>query len=159
MSLLVRIQKIGTLYSGYSVNSLLISATIAWHWFESTLAEVTTCCLTAPSHYLKQCWLIINGVLLHSTLPRDQFIEIAEVINSYSELDLYTCEFTPTSLRVNELKGLTYFVFSIQYPQFVINCLKKTPSLSKCGKLLGPTCMYIVINYQTFHELTKRYFY
>ena len=25
------------------------------------------CCLTAPCHYLNQCWLIINGDLLHSS--------------------------------------------------------------------------------------------
>ena len=33
------------------------------HIPESTLAHVMTCCLTAPSHYLKQCWLIIKRVL------------------------------------------------------------------------------------------------
>ena len=25
-----------------------------------------SCCLTAPSHYLNQCWLIISGVLQHA---------------------------------------------------------------------------------------------
>ena len=28
----------------------------------STLAQVMACCLTAPSHYLNQCWLIISKV-------------------------------------------------------------------------------------------------
>ena len=28
----------------------------------STLAQVMACCLTAPSHYLTQCWLIISKV-------------------------------------------------------------------------------------------------
>ena len=32
----------------------------------STLAQVMACCLTAPSHYLNQCWLIINKVQWHS---------------------------------------------------------------------------------------------
>ena len=27
----------------------------------STLAQVMACCLKAPSHYLNQCWLIINS--------------------------------------------------------------------------------------------------
>ena len=31
--------------------------------FSSTLVQVMACCLTAPSHYLNQCWLIINKVL------------------------------------------------------------------------------------------------
>ena len=34
----------------------------------STLAQVMACCLTAPSHYLNQCWLIISKVHWHSYL-------------------------------------------------------------------------------------------
>ena len=38
-----------------------------WHQRSgSTLVRVMACCLTAPSHYLNQCWLIISGVLGHS---------------------------------------------------------------------------------------------
>ena len=29
----------------------------------STWAQVMTCCLMAPSHYLNQCWLLISGAL------------------------------------------------------------------------------------------------
>ena len=32
----------------------------------STLAQVMACCLTAPSHYLNQCWLINSEVTSHS---------------------------------------------------------------------------------------------
>ena len=39
---------------------------IWWHRSGSTLAQIMTCCLTAPSHYLNQCWLIISEVFLHS---------------------------------------------------------------------------------------------
>ena len=40
----------------------------------STLAQVMACCLTAPSHYLNQCWLIIRKVQRYSpewNLTRD----------------------------------------------------------------------------------------
>ena len=37
-----------------------------YHKSESTLAQVMACCLTAPSHYLNQCWLTISEVLWHS---------------------------------------------------------------------------------------------
>ena len=48
-------------------NSLRPSDTTIWrHRSRSTLAQVMTCCLTAPSHYLNQCWLIISKVLQHS---------------------------------------------------------------------------------------------
>ena len=32
----------------------------------STLAQVMACCLTAPSHYMNQCWLIISGIHLRT---------------------------------------------------------------------------------------------
>ena len=33
----------------------------------STLLQVMACCLTTPSYYPNQCWLIISKVLWHST--------------------------------------------------------------------------------------------
>ena len=45
---------------GQWVNSLGPSDAI-WRWRSwSTLVQVMACCLTAPSHYLNQCWLIIS---------------------------------------------------------------------------------------------------
>ena len=35
----------------------------------STLARVMVFCLTAPGHYLNQCWRIANGFLCHSPNP------------------------------------------------------------------------------------------
>ena len=49
------------------VNSLWPSDAIRRQGTESTLAQVMACCLTAPSHYLHQCWLIISKVLWHSS--------------------------------------------------------------------------------------------
>ena len=49
------------------INSLWSSDTTIWRQrSESTLAQVMACCLTAPSHYLNQCWLIISEVQWHS---------------------------------------------------------------------------------------------
>ena len=47
-------------------NSLRPSDAIWWQKTGSTLTQVMACCLTAPSHYLNQCWLIINEVQWHS---------------------------------------------------------------------------------------------
>ena len=49
------------------VNSLRPSEAIWRHRSGSTLAQLLACCLTAPSHYLNQCWLIISKVLWHSS--------------------------------------------------------------------------------------------
>ena len=56
-------------YSGFStwrVNSFGPSNAIWWLRCGSTLAQVMACCLTAPSHYLNQCWFLISEVLWHS---------------------------------------------------------------------------------------------
>ena len=43
-------------------NSYWPSGAIYRHKFRSTLAQVMARCLTAPSHYLNQCWLDIIGI-------------------------------------------------------------------------------------------------
>ena len=54
-------------HSTSRVNSLWPSYIIWRHGSRSTLAQVMACCLTAPSHYLNQCWLMISEVLWHSS--------------------------------------------------------------------------------------------
>ena len=58
---------------GWNVHGLWHGLWVTWPWLNSlwpsdairrqrsgsTLAQVMACCLTAPSHYLNQCWLII----------------------------------------------------------------------------------------------------
>ena len=45
-----------------TINSLWPSDAIWCNRSGSTLVQVMACCLAAPSHYLNQCWLIINSV-------------------------------------------------------------------------------------------------
>ena len=53
-------------YLVLTVNSLWPSDAIRCQTSWSTLVQVMACCLTAPSHYLNQCWHVINEVLWHS---------------------------------------------------------------------------------------------
>ena len=50
----------------YYVMSLMLGNVTWRHTSGSTLIEVMACCLTAPCHYLNQCWLIAGGVQGHS---------------------------------------------------------------------------------------------
>ena len=50
-------------YLYWCVNSLGPGDAIWRQRSGSTLAQAMACCLTAPSHYLNQCWLIISGVI------------------------------------------------------------------------------------------------
>ena len=49
-------------FSSVRINSLWPGDAIWRHRSRSTLVQVMACCLTAPSHYLHQCWLIISEV-------------------------------------------------------------------------------------------------
>ena len=50
-----------------NINSLWPNDAIWGHRSASTLSQVMACCLTAPSHHLDQCWLIIRKIQLHSS--------------------------------------------------------------------------------------------
>ena len=49
------------------INSLWPGDVIWRHGTRLTLAQVMACYLTAPRHYLNQCWLIISEVPWHSS--------------------------------------------------------------------------------------------
>ena len=58
----------------------------------ATLAQVMASCLTVPSHYLNQCWLIINGVcgihILKTMVasPKCQWINFQLPLLNYSHI-------------------------------------------------------------------------
>ena len=57
-------------------NSLWCSDVIWQHRTGWILARLVSCHLTAPSHYLNQCWLLSGEVLCHS--PKNNFIALAQ---------------------------------------------------------------------------------
>ena len=73
------------IYMYGKLNSLRPSDAIWRQWSWTTLAQVMACCLTAPSHYLNQCWLIIRGVLWHTS--ESSFAGIAQGIDSGYEFE------------------------------------------------------------------------
>ena len=66
-------------------NSLWPSDAIWRQRSGSTLAQVMACCLTAPSHYLTQCWLIISKVQWHSF--KGKFTRHTSAINHWNYLE------------------------------------------------------------------------
>ena len=69
----------------WHICSLWPSDAIWWHRSRSTLAQVMGCCLTAPSHYLNQCWLIISKYLWYS--PGNIIIRRFEDTNKKSKFE------------------------------------------------------------------------
>ena len=86
-------------------NSSLPSDTTQWHRSGSTIAHVRACCLTAPSHYLNQCWLIIRGVLWHS--PDGSFTRYGQDICSWYEFGNYKFKISTASPRGQWVKQKT----------------------------------------------------
>ena len=70
----------------------------------SKLVQVMACCLTAPSHYLSQCWLIISKGLWHSS--EDIMIIRFEVTNQKRKIEYYVFKITLRSPRGQWVKGL-----------------------------------------------------
>ena len=67
------------------INSLGPSDAIWWLRAWSTLAQVMACCLTAPNHYLNQCWLIIGKIEWHSS--KGKFTRDKSAINYWNYLE------------------------------------------------------------------------
>ena len=80
-----------------TINSLRLSDATWWYRSGSTLVQVMACCLTAPSHYLNQCGLIISEVVWHS--PEGNFTENAEDIYPSNEFETYKFNITATYSR------------------------------------------------------------
>ena len=79
----------------YKFISLWPSDAMWQHRSGSTLDQVMACCLTAPSHYLNQCWLNITGVLWHSLKGRNT--GNAHKSYYYDRFENYTLKFKATS--------------------------------------------------------------
>ena len=90
-------------FSKTPVNSLGPSDAIWRQRSGSTLAQVIACCLTAPSNYLNQCWLIISEVQWHSY--QDNFTTDASTINHKNPFENFISKFQSNFPGANELIG------------------------------------------------------
>ena len=81
------------------------------HRSGSTLAQVMACCLTAPSHYLNQCWLINNEVLWH--LHEGNFTGNAQEIDPWLEFQNYQFKITATFLRGQWVKNMFLLIWCL----------------------------------------------
>ena len=81
----------------YLLNSLWPNDAIWRHRSRSTLAQVMAYCLTAPSHYLNQCWLIFSKVQWHSV--EDNLTRDSLPFNPWNKLENYLSKILFKSFR------------------------------------------------------------
>ena len=80
---------------------------IWWHKSWSTVAQIMACSLTAPSHYLCQCWLIISKVPWHSSESN-----FKRCLSHHSlKLAWKSLKFCLNLPRTNELIHIYYWAF------------------------------------------------
>ena len=106
-----------------AVNSLGFNDAIWRQGYGSTLAQVMACCLTAPSHYLNQCWLIIRKVKWYSF--EDNFTSDISGINHWNKLENIPLK-SPRGLWVN-LQESTQCGAVITWINFPTNSHKRRP--------------------------------
>ena len=93
------------------VNSLWPSDAIWRHRSGLTLVQVMACCLTAPSHYLNQCWLFISEIPWYS--PGSNFTVSGPATILSDEFEHYTSKIAAISLGyllVNQNKAQQNYV-------------------------------------------------
>ena len=95
-------------FSTRRINSLWPGDTAWRHGTRSTLAQVMACCLTAPSHYLNQCWLIISKVLHERAISWED----PKIPTSKTRLKITFLESHSDLSRANELKQQFLFLRS-----------------------------------------------
>ena len=84
-----------------SINTLWPIDAIWRHISGSTLAQVMACSLTASSHCLNQCWLLISDVLWH--LSESNFTARTQATILHNELESYMLILLSYLPGVNEL--------------------------------------------------------
>ena len=94
-------------YASHEFNSLWPSDAIWCHITKSALVQVMACCLTAPGHYLNQCWLITSKVHWHSSA--DNFTRYTSDINHQNWLENYWSKISIKSPRGQWVNELTEF--------------------------------------------------
>ena len=87
----------------HAINSLWPRVDMLRHKFQSTLAEVMACCLTAPSHYLTKCCLsTMRSGGFHLRLISQEMLK-KSILDRSLKITYYRLQ--PVSLRDQRVKG------------------------------------------------------
>ena len=92
-------------------------------------------CLTVPSHYLNQCWIIISGVLQHA--HQSNFIGCVQEFNPQHELENYSLKFLPHHPVVNELRAYWGVMLPICINVLIVACFMQSHLLYQCWLSTG----------------------
>ena len=98
-----------------SINSLWPSDTIWRQRSGSTLAQVMACCLTAPSHYLNQCWLMSSDIHIRPILQEMPQPSITKTRSKITYLKFHSNFPGANVLRLMSLHNKLYHHYYIHH--------------------------------------------
>ena len=99
--------------AGHLINSLGPSDAIWRQRSGSPLAQIMAWCLTAPSHYLNQCWLIISKAEWHSS--KGKFTRYTSAINHWNCMDYKYLKYHSNFPGANVLRPQCFQGFTSQW--------------------------------------------
>ena len=99
------------------INSLWPSDAIWRQRSGSTLTQVMACCLTAPSHYLNQCWLVISKVQWY--LSEGNFTIDTSAMNHINSLENYLSKISSKISQGTMIRKPQIVTFPICDPLFM----------------------------------------
>ena len=116
-----------------------------WYRYGSALSQVMVCCLTAPNHYLNQCWFLINEALSHSS--EINFAASAPATILYNEFQFHIFESITTPPRGQwEHPGCTVRSCRLFWMTSICGHLKSSIVIEILRKLH----YYVILSYQHF---------
>ena len=114
----------------YKFNSLMPSDAIWRQGYWTSLAQVMACRLTAPIHYLKQCWLIVNCTLRNKLWWN--FNQNSNIFVDENAIENVICDFPNKLSRrqcFNDLFNNRHWTITCTYHREVLNywyCFQNT---------------------------------
>ena len=127
----------------YFINSLWPTDAICRHRSGSTLVQVMDWCLTTPSHYLDQCWLLISEVLWHSS--ESNSTARAQAIILHNDLESYILKITVISTR-------GHCVITV-YTENKTSCLQNSVSWNMFVSMTISSCPWHVTHKHRSNEI------
>ena len=117
------------LLTSTAFNLLWPSDAIWWNRTGSTLVQVMACCLTAPSHYLSQCWFIISKVPWHSS--EDIIKREYEWTSHSSLLRCFLTSMTVPIIKTRQSHSGLIFTMAITTSGMLAFTLKQVPGAKR----------------------------
>ena len=135
----------GTICGFQTLINLLWPGDAIWrHRTWSALVQIMACCPTSPSHYMKQCWLIISEVFWPS--PHYDDVRMGAIASQITSLTIvYSTVYSDADQRKHQSSASLAFVWDRDRDRWIPRT--KGQLRGKYFHLMTSSCWYEIENY------------